>query len=124
MMRAVNSCGFSISLLVFKNSGALQHVSDPLESGNHFLEPVENVATPTSPGRVLKVSQDHFLGACLLLKLITRSDIQPSCFFFPYIVVTIFIIGWFCCPVELCAIPGASPLIVDDSVLTDEDDTL
>ena len=121
-MRMVNCCDFSIGLLVLTNSEALQHAGDPLESGDHLLEPVEYAATHTSPERALNLSQVIFLGACLLLKLISESDIQLFCSLVA-VVITIFTIGSFCCPVDL-AVPGALPLVVKDSVVTDEHDTI
>jgi hypothetical protein len=121
-MRMVNCRYFSIGLLVLTNSEALQRVGDPLESGDHLLEPVEYAATHTSPGRASNLSEDGFPGACSLLRLISESDIQLFCFLVA-IVVTIFMIGSFRCPVDP-AVPGALPLVVKDSVVTDEHDTV
>ena len=45
-------------------------------------------------------------------------------FLISYIVITIIMIGSLCCPVDLCAVPGALPLVINDCVHSDEDDTL
>ena len=122
-MRMVNCFDFSTGLLVLANSEALQCVGDPLESGDHLLEPVEYyTATHTSPEHALNLSQDIFPSVCLLLRMISESDIQLFCFLIA-VVITIFMIGLFHCPVDL-AVPGALPLVVKDSVVMNKHDTV